>query len=415
MKRNWKNKEFQRPPRGACAAAESNKREITGLGTGTIGKPTKPADKDTAWAGNYVWYGNYEGCPMRYRVLDPHSTKYGGDTMLLDCDSVLYSAVFYDYVNQNKDALYSNEWAYSDVKKGLNEGYDGFLTCSFTDPERAAIADSTVGTHRIKVGSPLNRYFPKYTRLNNDKIFLLDFEDVLNTDYGYSSDCGYDAGWNWHKVESRKKSGSDWGWWLRSPNSHIGDRPGDYAEDYVGGWAGSVDDRGIVHDDSDVRSPSIGVSPAFNVNLSSVIFSSLITFGSGEYKLTLKDEELGIQVTEGENVTRSGNTVTVPYTIGKTLKGDNSDNATQVSVLLLDHAYIPGEKVFDSAKFNYQKLKVNSFSKEGTGTFDLPAAYADKVCGVDYYAYILAEDVNDTYETDYASEPVAITIGKIPV
>ncbi len=327
-----------------------NKKEITGLGTGTIGKPTKPADKDT-------------------------------------------------------------EWAYSDVKKGLNEGSYSFLTCSFTEPERAAIADSTVGTHHIKVGSPLNKYFPKYTRLNNDKIFLLDFEDVLNTDYGYSSDCGFGVDWNQHNVDNRKKAGSDRGWWLRSPNAHIGDHPGDYAEDYVGGYAGVVNDRGAVIDDLSVRY-DFGVSPAFNVRLSSVIFSSLIISGSEEYKLTLKDEELGIQVTKGENVTRSGNTVTVPYTIGKTSKGDNSDNATLVSALLLDHAYIPGENVFDSAKFNYQKLKVNSFSKEGTGTFDLPAAYADKVCGVDYYAYILAEDVNDTYETDYASEPVAITIGK---
>jgi hypothetical protein len=329
-----------------------NKKAITGLGTGTIGKPLKPADKDAAWAGNYVWYGNYEGSPMRYRVLDPHSTKYGGDTMLLDSDSVLYQAVFYDYVNAHEDALYSNEWAYSDVKKGLNEGPYSFLTCSFTDPEKKAIADSTAGTHHIKAGSPLNKYFPKYTTLRNDKIFLLDFEDVLNAGYGYSSDCGFGVDWHQHHVDNRKKSGSEWGWWLRSPNAHIGDHPGDYAVDYVGGWAGVVNDRGTVIYDISVQSPSVGVSPAFNVNLSFVIFSSLITPGSGEYKLTLKDEELGIQVTEGENVTRSGNTVTVPYTIGKTSKGDNSGNATQVSVLLLDHAYIPGENVSDPAKFN---------------------------------------------------------------
>ncbi len=62
----------------------------------------KPADKDTAWTGSYVWYGNYEGNPVRYRVLYPHSTEYGGDTMLLDCDTVLYSAVFYDYVSSKQ-------------------------------------------------------------------------------------------------------------------------------------------------------------------------------------------------------------------------------------------------------------------------------------------------------------------------
>ncbi len=399
MKRFGKNKAFQSPLRGECAAAESNKREIAGLGTGTIGKPTKPTDKDTAWEGNYVWYGTYLASPVRYRVLDPHSTKYGGDTLLLDCDSILYPAVFYDDETTNEDALYPNEWAYSDVKKDL--GYDGFLASSFTVPERTAIANSMVGTHRIKVGSPLNQYFPKYTPLNHDKIFLLDFEDVLNPDYGYSSDCGWDGDLNWHNVDNRKKSASNsfwpllW-WWLRSP-----------AHDSSGN-AGTVGHDGHVL--LDIVEDTAGVSPAFNVNLSSVIFSSLITSGSGEYKLTLKDEKLGIRVTEGENVTRSGNTVTVPYTICETSKGDNSDNATQVSVLLLDHAYIPGENVSDHTKFSHQKLKVNGFSKEGKGTFDLPAAYADKVCGVDYHAYILAEDVNGTCETDYASEPVAITL-----
>ena len=384
-----------------------NKKEITGLGTGTIGKPAQPADKDTAWAGNCVWYGKYEYSPVRYRVLDPHSTNYGGDTMLLDCDSVLYSAAFNNHETPNEGAFYPNEWAYSDVKKRLNEGDDSFLTCSFTDPERTAIADSTVGTHQIKAGSPLNKYFPKYTGLKHDKIFLLDFEDVLNSDYGYSSDCGYDADWQEYPVDNRKKCGSEDKWWLRSPSSTTASDMDDY-----GVYAGVVRDDGRMDEGYKVGLPSIGVSPAFNVNLSSVIFSSFISSGSGEYKLTLKDEELGIQVTEGRNVTRSGNTVTVPYTIGKTSKGDKSDYATQVSVLLLDHAYIPGENVSNPAKFHYQKLKVNSFSKEGTGIFDLPAAYADKVCGVDYYAYILAEEVNDTYETDYASEPVAITIGK---
>lgn len=45
-----------------------------------------------------------------------------------------------------------------------------------------------------------------------------------------------------------------------------------------------------------------------------------------------------------------------------------------------------------------------------TGIFTLPAELADKTCGTDYYAYIIAEDVNGATESDYASAPVQITI-----
>ena len=49
--------------------------------------------------------------------------------------------------------------------------------------------------------------------------------------------------------------------------------------------------------------------------------------------------------------------------------------------------------------------------KEGKyGLKGLPAVYADKTCGTDYYTYILAEYVNDGKDTDYACTPVEITI-----
>ena len=46
----------------------------------------------------------------------------------------------------------------------------------------------------------------------------------------------------------------------------------------------------------------------------------------------------------------------------------------------------------------------------GTGSFTLSSNLSDKVCGSDYYAYIIAEDVNGEKETDYASTPVSITV-----
>jgi hypothetical protein len=154
-----------------------------------------------------------------------------------------------------------------------------------------------------------------------------------------------------------------------------------------------------IMDLDDVDYPGVGVSPAFNVNLSSVIFSSLISSESDSYKLTLKDDNLGIM---SGSVTRDGATITVPYTI----TGTNASNATQVSVLVMDGEYSAGTVA--TSGYTYMKLAVDSWTTTGTGTFTLPNGYADKTWGTDYRVYILAEDVNDEKETDYASAPVEI-------
>ena len=150
---------------------------------------------------------------------------------------------------------------------------------------------------------------------------------------------------------------------------------------------------------------SDGVSPAFNINLESVIFSSVISgtpsSAGAEYKLTIHDSNMSIAVPDGQNVTRDGTTITVPYTI----TGTNAGYANRVSVLITDSQYSAGTAV--TSGYTYLKL---SGGTSGSGTFTLPAAYADKTCGTDYYAYILAEDVNTGNATDYASVPESITI-----
>ncbi|MBQ6503528.1 MAG: hypothetical protein IJI57_06400 [Flexilinea sp.] len=89
------------------------------------------------------------------------------------------------------------------------------------------------------------------------------------------------------------------------------------------------------------------------------------------------------------------------YTIG----GNHAGNATQITVLLMDQAYSAGTSV--TTGYIYYPL---ALSADKPVTFTLPEVYRGKVCGTDYYAYILAEDVNGDYETDYASAPQAIKI-----
>ncbi len=118
-------------------------KTITGLGTGAIGNPVPPEDKDTPWTGSYVYYGKYDGInPTKYRVLDKATTKFGGNTLFLDCDSTLYTAKFDSDGAFNAEGHDPNEWAYSDVKKGLSG--NAFLEKDgcFTGLEIKAIAES---------------------------------------------------------------------------------------------------------------------------------------------------------------------------------------------------------------------------------------------------------------------------------
>ena len=365
-------------------AADGDK--TVSLGTDVIKNPTAPTASTDTWKGSYVYFGTYGGNPVKYRVLDKNTTVFGGTTMLLDCDSILWAG-------SNPSSAFddnSNDWANSNIRTYLN---GTFLTNNFSAVEQSAIASSTKSTAYSGTdgadGDGCDGTL-SYASLSNDKIFFLDAKEATNTSYGYSNEDGSAA--------NREKTGGNAYWWLRS------------ADTYATHYAGFVDSDGYIHYDF-VGSGRVGVSPALNINLSSVLFTSVISGTKGEtgaeYKLTLLDNDMTIA--GNGNVSRSGGTVTVPYTIS----GTNSGSATQVSVLILGKEYTAGN-TNGATVLAYEKLAVDSFSVTGTGTFTLPAELLDKTCGTDYYAYIIAEDVNGEKETDYASEPVSITVPAKP-
>ena len=359
-------------------------KEITGLGTGTIDNPTNGNTEGlTGWAGNYVYYGKYDNKSVKYRVLSKSTDEFGGATMLLDCDSTLLTRRFDDN---------SNVWADSELKTWLNGSEFLGNTSLFTPAENAAIAVSTKQNASQSDGSGWSDF--GFAALDGEKIFVLDAKEATNTTYGYTDNGNNNST---SPDDSRKKN--DAMWWLRSPYSYS-------MKDDIAGY---VYDTGRLAY-YDVLTYYVGVSPALNINLSSVIFSSLISGTAGEagaeYKLTLLDSDMTIGVSSA-GVSRSGSTITVPYTI----TGDDAGKANQVSVLITDNAYSAGTAT--TSGYTYLKLDVSSFGTTGTGTFTLPAAYADKTCGTDYYAYILAEYINDGNATDYASSPAAITIPEL--
>ena len=402
----------------------SNTKTIAGLGISVIADPIAPASASDAWKGSYVYYGNYNANPIKDRVLDASTTDYSADgttqTMLLDCDSILYYTPFDNDDTANEDGKNQNDWSISDVKNSLNG--DGFLNKEgvFTTAEKNAIAASTVASHALTTDSEngvnvaewTRNAFVNYVALTGEQIFLLDAEDASNGAYGYS--------WTGNGCGNRKKTGSSAAyWWLRS------------ASDSYGLYAGYVTADGyIIIYDVDYDSP--GVSPALNLNLSSVLFSSAnvvskssaLTSGSAEigteantdWKLTLKDKEKSVVLTEGRSVTKAGNgTITVPYTYTDKENATEKEKVNQISVMIADKAY-DAEKVANAqeAQILYygalQDIKnakgtesTVAESSTGTGTFALPNALTEKKQGEDYHIYLLAEHVNDDNNTDYKS------------
>lgn len=362
---------------GQTAKAEPGDKRIAGLGTSVICEPENPSTGN-AWKGSYVYYGTYDGEAVRYRVLDSDSEDFGAETLLLDCDSTLKLIQYSD----------NTLWTESLVRKYLNsEGpyaSDGFLTSAFTQQERSAIADSTKGSVAAEDGSGFGSY--AFCSLNGEKVFLLDAKEATRESYGYSNT--FYAAANRSKASGEASGNSNW--WLRTA-----------IYDSNGYSAMKVQSNGTISTAGTTVANSC-VSPACNLKQSLILFTSLVSGTAGEvgaeYKLTLLDKDIGIR--QNGDIIRKGANVTIPYIIS----GNNSGNVTQVSVLLLSKEY----QEENATILAYEKLEMDSFALTGKGSFTLPSDLADKSCGSDYYAYLVAEDVNGEKVTDYAGTPVKL-------
>ena len=251
----------------------------------------------------------------------------------------------------------SNAWNSSELKSWLNGAAYKTNSNKFSTLEQGAIATNTDGNMR-----------------------LLTIDEVKNTAYGFTDDDN----------PNDARAASAW-WWLRSPGWET------YAAFVnVGGDVISVGNF-VKFDYGSVR-------PAFNLNLDSVLFSSASSAGKSSFaevgedqvsaniwKLTLKDSSKTVSVTSGQSVSKSAQTITVPYTY-------TGRDVSQISIMITDKAYTESD-----ASILYYGALNTTLATTGTGTFTLPSGLPDG-----YKIYMMAEDVNEATLTDYSSVPVEI-------
>ena len=272
-----------------------------------------------------------------------------------------------------KDGGTSHSYVDSDIRKVLigDDGTGGYYNSKFTDGERGAIVARTLTQDTYR--STSDNFCDGISDAGepSDKLWLLSTKEA-------------------DRIGKSYRTANDF-WWLRSPGN-------------FDSGAATVNIAGQVGYNGLLVYYGGGVRPAFNLNLSSIIFTSdaagiksqgaagtLSAPGNhttAEWKLTVKDDNLSASISG--NVTRLGSTITVPYTVSGT---------DRVSVFISDKAWDAS-----GAALKYYGA-LDTSSGDGKGSFTLPDDYDSS-----WKVYILAENINDNTKTDYASTPVEISL-----
>ena len=354
---------------------------------------------DNIYFGTYFQSNDSTKEPVKWRVL----SNTGGQLFLL--------------ADQNLDVFqYHTEleyvtWETSTMRSWLN-GYgassntggssgtdytgDNFLDTAFSTEEQSAIVETTVvnndntdcGDFSIEGGND-----------TTDRIFLLSLTEASNRNYfpndisRFSTNTAYVAGGGKLGSSMFDAGEGDW-WWLRSPGN------GNLRAAFID-W----EDCGPVADGNPVNNKDAAVRPAFNLNLSDVLFTSAATdgkptgtglsavanYGGNEWKLTLLDGSRGFEIAD---VAWSGNTLTFSYSRART--GPNE----YISAIIEENGAI-----------TYYGRILQLTSESGTANLSLPSGVT---LSDTTKLSVFNEQVNGDKRTDYASGLSAVPAPEKP-
>ncbi len=241
----------------------------------------------TAIVSGTTYYFKIE--PIKWRILKTENGK-----VLLLCEDIIDAHHFYSSTSDrtiNGSTIYANNYKYSDIRAWLN-GYGqeegntggenwlgtGFLQKAFTTAEQNSILTTEVKNDASTTDSSSNSYASD--EKTNDKIFLMSYQDMINTEYGFSSS----------NVNSSR---------IRKPTDYAGANNAAYYSDGSGEywlrspWSTSftyafdVRQNGKLSGFNDVDDSGIGVVPALYISESvlqdstSSISGNTATSGNG--------------------------------------------------------------------------------------------------------------------------------------
>lgn len=349
---------------------------------------------------HFIYFGNWEAPdsnttsgPIRWRVLDDQ-TNTGESGLFLLSDVLLgkgsRGGVYFDNTSR-----FSNAWQGSSAQAWCRDfagesGAESNVNDAFTADELGVILSTSKSD--AEFDSEHHTFCASENILSGDRVFFLSAEEAENDEYGFTDDAAQVANYGT----------SAGGWWLRSfLNEH--DLP----------FAGRIGDRGRVGEEGVIN--PWAARPAFNLNTSSVLFTSAaaggkadtavdenltaVGTGTGEWKLTLLDNSR-------KSFTASAGTGTAlmqkpgysDWTVSIDYSGAPTGANEYVSAMLADESGTP---------LYYGRIVSSSAS--GTARVTIPAGLAPG----SYTLKVFSEQYNGDKQTDYAStfENINLTVG----
>ena len=297
--------------------------------------------KDNDYHPNNVYYFKYE--PLTWRVLDP-------DEGYIMCDNIIDSQSYQNFVIRKDDKLYNSkdctnyvsDWETCSLRQWLNKT---FYNTAFSREEKMLI-----GTTFLENNSPDGTWFGTDT---GDKIFILSFDDVINSAYGFDpSKSEFD--------EARKLKGTDYSkcqgvyisqgyphWWLRTP----GDAETVYLVSSYG-WAALG---------QGVYGTGVGVVPALKLNPKAVDVSVVYDLDGGAWA--------------------EGYTAPTSYKANETLALPTAENVVRAGYTFSgwEQTSLINKTVTYTAKWIANGYIVSFDSNGGTAVADKFLAWSDKV------------------------------------
>lgn len=348
------------------------------LRTSGIKGPTENTDSSGKYytPNSYIYFGKNGGTPIKWRVLDADKANDGStDGMFLLSEHLLGNTMF----NENTSSIWQNstaqQWCSTFATNPSNFSpteQGAMLGVEKTDNEENNLYTNPWGASRLT---------------SNDKMFFLSVRELADYVANYDGVS--------YLVATFVDGGFE-NWWLRSPCS--------YNQDASGAVYG---DSGIITGDQ-VYS-NWAARPAFNLNLTSVLFTSdaeggkaagaiseIRNYNGNDWKLTLLDNNRHFEVTEATAAVKPGGIITLNYT------GATTGTNEHISVIIADE---------NGAQAQYYGRVVQPGEESGTVNVTIPTALADGT----YTLYVFSEQYNgsaqdNTKLTDYASKFKTVTL-----
>lgn len=228
--------------------------------TGYTSSSNYTYQEENGYTPNNVYYFKYE--PLKWRILDP------GEGLVM-CENIIDSQAYNNYFlsanaecwGDSAKTYYASNWAKCSLRQWLN---DDFYNTAFSSTEKSAIKASYLENK--------STYSSVYDAPSTyDKVFLLSYWDMINSNYGFSSseDGSIDTARRGQGSDYAKCQGLDV--YRSSGSSYYGNSTWRLRSPYRSYGTGSVSNDGLVDSGYFTDLTFSGVRPALKFNPKSSI------------------------------------------------------------------------------------------------------------------------------------------------